>query len=181
MNINQYRRKNFDLLLICCSSQVASLKTLVEHLLAKFMSWGPKRLQPTCCLKTAILPQPSDYTHTCTCKLCQENERKFLLCMSPVICISIIIVTISASSPSRTPKKLKQPSYHDGGTSGVQVNRRRKTEEEEGEIVSDPSDSESRRSESRSRRYSSISNPEVEEKHEAAEQRGKSKNTAVGS
>lgn len=76
----------------------------------------------------------------------------------------------SASSPSRTPKKLKQPSY-DGGTSGVQVNRRRKTEEEEGEIVSDPSDSESRRSESRSRRYSSISNPEVEEKHEAAEQR----------
>ena len=100
--------------------------------------------------------------------------------MSPVICISIIIVTISASSPSRTPKKLKQPSY-DGGTSGVQVNRRRKTEEEEGEIVSDPSDSESRRSESRSRRYSSISNPEVEEKHEAAEQRGKSKNTAVGS
>ncbi|CAH3135452.1 unnamed protein product [Pocillopora meandrina] len=79
----------------------------------------------------------------------------------------------SASSPSRTPKKLKQPSYHDGGTSGVQVNRRRKTEEEEGEIVSDPSDSESRRSESRSRRYSSISNPEVEEKHEATEQRGK--------
>ena len=38
MNINQYRLKNFDLLLICCSSQVASLKTLVEHLLAKFMS-----------------------------------------------------------------------------------------------------------------------------------------------
>lgn len=100
--------------------------------------------------------------------------------MSPVICISIIIVTISASSPSRTPKKLKQPSYHDSGTSGVQVNRRRKTEEEEGEIVSDPSDSESRRSESRSRRYSSISNPEVEEKHDAAEQRGKGKNTAVG-
>lgn len=146
-----------------------------------FSPWGPKRLQPTCCLKTAILPQPCDYTHTCTCKLCLESERKFLLCMSPVICISIIIVTISASSPSRTPKKLKQPSYHDGGTSGVQVNRRRKTEEEEGEIVSDPSDSESRRSESRSRRYSSISNPEVEEKHEAAEQIGKGKNTAVGS
>lgn len=101
--------------------------------------------------------------------------------MSPVICISIIIVKISASSPSRTPKKLKQPSYHDGGTSGIQVNRRRKTEEEEGEIVSDPSDSESRRSESRSRRYSSISNPEVEEKHDATEQRGKGKNTAVGS
>ncbi|PFX20450.1 Cyclin-dependent kinase 11B [Stylophora pistillata] len=79
----------------------------------------------------------------------------------------------SASSPSRTPKKLKQPSHHDGATSGVQVNRRRKTEEEEGEIVSDPSDSESRRGENRSRRYSLISNPDVDEKIEAAEPRDK--------
>lgn len=79
----------------------------------------------------------------------------------------------SASSPSRTPKKLKQPSHHEGATSGVQVNRRRKTEEEEGEIVSDPSDSESRRGENRSRRYSLISNPDVDEKIEAAEPRDK--------
>lgn len=70
-----------------------------------------------------------------------------------------------ASSTSGTPKKLKPQLSHEVGLAGFRVKKGRKaTEEEEGEIVSDPSDSESRRGEKRSRRYSSISNPDVEEK-----------------
>lgn len=70
-----------------------------------------------------------------------------------------------ASSTSGIPKKLKSQLSHEVGLAGFRVKKGRKaTEEEEGEIVSDPSDSESRRGEKRSRRYSSISNPDVEEK-----------------
>ena len=60
--------------------------------------------------------------------------------------------------------KLKPQLSHEVGPAGFQVKGRKATEEEEGEIVSDPSDSESRRGEKRSRRYSTISNPDVEEK-----------------
>lgn len=56
---------------------------------------------------------------------------------------------------------------------------RKTTEEEEGEIVSDPSDSEGRRGEKRSRRYSSISNPDVEEKPKAEDLKGKGGNKAM--
>ena len=70
-----------------------------------------------------------------------------------------------ASSTSGTPKKLKPQLSHEVGPAGIRVKKGRKTtEEEEGEIVSDQSDSESRRGEKRSRRYSSISNPDLEEK-----------------
>lgn len=80
----------------------------------------------------------------------------------------------SASSTSETPKKLKHQVSHDAAPAGGRVKKGRKTtEEEEGEIVSDPSDSESRRGEKRSRRYSSISNPEVEEKTSPVEPKEK--------
>lgn len=80
----------------------------------------------------------------------------------------------SASSTSETPKKLKRQVSHDAAPAGGRVKKGRKTtEEEEGEIVSDPSDSESRRGEKRSRRYSSISNPEVEEKTSPVEPKEK--------
>ena len=80
----------------------------------------------------------------------------------------------SASSTSETPKKLKHQVSHDAAPAGGRVKKGRKTtEEEEGEIVSDPSDSESRRGEKRSRRYSYISNPEVEEKTSPVEPKEK--------
>ena len=60
--------------------------------------------------------------------------------------------------------KLKPQLSHEVDPVGFRVKGRKATEEEEGEIVSDPSDSESRRGEKRSRRYSTISNPDVEEK-----------------
>lgn len=67
-----------------------------------------------------------------------------------------------------------QLSHDHDGAAGIRVKKGRKaTEEEEGEIVSDPSDSESRRGEKRSRRYSSISNPDVEEKPKSVELREK--------
>lgn len=79
-----------------------------------------------------------------------------------------------ASSTSGTPKKLKPQISHEVGPPGIRVKKGRKTtEEEEGEIVSDPSDSESRRGEKRSRRYSSISNPDVEEKTSPVESKEK--------
>lgn len=78
------------------------------------------------------------------------------------------------SSTSGTPKKLKPQVSHEVGPAGFRVKKGRKaTEEEEGEIVSDPSDSESRRGEKRLRRYSSISNPEVEEKTSPVESKEK--------
>ena len=79
-----------------------------------------------------------------------------------------------SASSSGTPKKLKPQLSHDVGAAGVRVKKGRKTtEEEEGEIVSDPSDSESRRGEKRARRYSSISNPDVEEKTSPIESKEK--------
>ena len=81
-----------------------------------------------------------------------------------------------ASSTSETPKKVKPQLSHDVGPVGIRVKKGRKTtEEEEGEIVSDPSDSESRRGEKRARRYSSISNPDAESekpKYEESKERG---------
>ena len=79
-----------------------------------------------------------------------------------------------ASSTSGTPKKLKPQLSHEVGVAGIRVKKGRKaTEEEEGEIVSDQSDSESRRGEKRSRRYSFISNPDVEEKTSPVESKEK--------
>ncbi|KAL9971255.1 hypothetical protein ACROYT_G023761 [Oculina patagonica] len=78
------------------------------------------------------------------------------------------------SSTSGTPKKVKPQLSHDDGPVGIRVKKGRKTtEEEEGEIVSDPSDSESRRGEKRARRYSSISNPDAEENPKSIESKEK--------
>ena len=80
------------------------------------------------------------------------------------------------ASSCETPKKVRPPLPHEDEPAGLRAKKgRKKTEEEEGEIVSDLSDSENRRSEKRSRRYSSISNPDTEEKPKPVESKERGK------